>query len=447
MKILPLLVILCAIKISLWCDLNGDLNKFFDSFGSSSNVSSGDIYNGQKAGYATGGSMTIRNRVMNSKIVTVNPPKIDAGCGGIDIYAGGFSFINSDKLIENLKSVGATSIGYAFLLGIETVSPQMANNIKQLQSWSNTINGMGINSCETAAKLVGSVWPKNEMASQHICRTLGSQTGDGQSFTQMRHQCSIKSALRKSQNEISASHPSLLYGNYNLAWKAIQQQSFLAGNKSLAELFMTVTGTVIVKDVDGYQNIEILPSKITDESLLKAILEGGSCPIYVCDDAKQCLGVSSSVTQFGQEGSWTGKVQSILITIQEKILMDEELSQSERDFLAASSLPLYKIVNVLTAHRHGRCPIDLINIADIVAMDMLMQFLKEGIEVIRAGCQPLRAQQMYAEQIDEYVANLDRIRREIQYYETHAMQKMEKELEIMKKIEILEQQIALELFI
>lgn len=445
MRYVFLSLAICAVKVSLWSDLNGDLNKFFDSFGSSSNVSSADIYNGQKAGYATGGSVTVRNRVMNSKIVTVNPPRIDAGCGGIDIYAGGFSFINSQNLVQNLKSVGSASLGYAFLLGIETVSPQMANNIKQLQSWANTINGLGINSCETAAQLVGSVWPANEMASQHICRTMGSQSGDGQSYTERRHKCASRSAASDSKKDNK--NNDLLYGDYNLAWKAIQQQSFLFNQKDLAELFMSITGTVIFREIDDEQQVVILPSRITDESILKAVLEGGTCMIYKCDDTKQCLTVKESTITQSTENSWIGKVQKALIGIQEKILDDEELSDAERNFLASSSLPLYKIVNVLTAHRHGGCVMDLVNLADIIAMDMLMHCLREGIEIIYLGCQQLKSKQLYSTEIDEYMANLERVKREVKYYETRAMHRMEKEMEIMKKIELMQEQIAQELFL
>jgi conjugative transfer pilus assembly protein TraH len=52
---------------------------------------------------------------------------------------------------------------------------------------------------------------------------------------------------------------------------------------------------------------------------------------------------------------------------------------------------------------------------------------------------------MYSDQIDEYITNLDRVRKEIQYYETRAKQKMDAELAIMQKIQMLEEQIALEL--
>jgi conjugative transfer pilus assembly protein TraH len=439
------LAVFSAMQMDLSGNLNKDLNKFFDSFGSSANVSSADIYNGQKAGYATGGSMTVRNRVLNSKVATINLPKVDAGCGGIDLYAGGFSFINNEKLVETLKSIASSSIGYAFFLGIETVSPQIANQMRGLQSWANHMNGIGINSCETAAQMVGSVWPRNEIADQHICRTLSSQQGTTFNFLKARERCNTDQSQKESENAAHKINANLLYGDYNLAWKAIQQQNLLASHKDLAEFFMTITGTIVCQEEEE----QIFPSKVTNAAFLKVLLEGGSGTIYRCGDKsrndQKCLTVTEENLIISPEASWTGKVQAILIEIQNKIVLDEELSEPERAFLATSSLPLYKIVNVLTSYKHGICPIDLINISDVIAMDMLMQCLREGLEVVRVGCQQLQHQQMYGYKIEEFIKDLNRVENEIKYYETRAMRRLEQEIEIMKKIQMIEEQIAIEL--
>lgn len=427
--------------------LEKNLDKFFDSFGSSANVSSAEVYQGQKAGYGTGGNVSVRNPINNLKPATINLPKIDAGCGGIDIYAGGFSFVNSENLKNNAQAIASSSLGYAFMLGVESVSPIVANNIKTMQSWANDINGLGINSCETAAKLVGSVWPQNDMASQHVCRTLGTVYGYGDSYIDSRHQCSTK---KSNENEFDPTEapPDLLYGEYNLAWKAIQQNGFLSKHPTLAEIFMTITGTIVVKETNGEEHVLIYPSKITDESLLKSILEGGTCTIYSCIDPKkqQCLTISEHENTFTTEHSWTGKVKNNLETIQNKIFNDEELDPSEIAFLASSNLPLYRIVNVLSAYKHGVCGIDLLNLSDIIAMDMLLQSLKNGILSIREGCLVLKSKQMYSNTIDEYLVSLDRVLSEIKYYETRAMQKINRDVDLMKKIDLIEQQIFQETF-
>ena len=111
------LLLLIFMPFQAWADLHDELNKFFDRAGASVNVSSGEIYQGQKAGYMTGGGITVRGRVINSKPLSVSLPGFDAGCGGIDIFNGGFTFINHEQL------VGSSAFGYAFLLGLETVSP------------------------------------------------------------------------------------------------------------------------------------------------------------------------------------------------------------------------------------------------------------------------------------------------------------------------------------
>lgn len=428
----------------LHADIKKDMEDFYNSFGVSSNVNSADVYQGQKAGYATGGSVSVRNPILRSNIATVNLPRIDAGCGGIDIYAGGLSFINSERLKENLKSIAASSGSYAFFLGVESFSPLIANQMKTLQGWSNTINGMSINSCETAAQLVGSVWPKSEMASHHICKTMGTQKGAFKSYVETKHQCATAAGLQESREAARLAHPNLLFGSYNLAWKAIQQQELLAGRTDLAQLLMTITGTIIVKDIDGKQSYQIFPSHMTNESFLKVLLEGGKCKMYKCDNDKQCLTITESPLDIAQESSVMGRVRKALIGIQEKIVADEEISPEELKILAMSGLPLYKIINVLTAYKHGSCPLDLVDIADVVAMDMLMQCIQEGIENIRAGAIKLRAEQMYADTIDAYISDLDRVMKEIRHHETRALNRLEQQLAILEKIQVLEKKLAIE---
>ena len=75
-----------------------------DIGGSFSNSSEAGGYQLQGAGYYTGGSFTARSKVVSVNPVNITPPGIRAGCGGIDIYTGSFSHINTDQFIALLKS-------------------------------------------------------------------------------------------------------------------------------------------------------------------------------------------------------------------------------------------------------------------------------------------------------------------------------------------------------
>lgn len=444
-----LILLFFAINSIGFADIHSELNNFFERFGSQSNLSSSSLYEGQKAGYLTGGGLSVRNKIMTRSPLTVNLPKFDAGCGGIDLYAGGFSFINSQQLIDTLKSVGSSAIGYAFLLGLETVSPQVSNTMKNLQTWSNNINAFNINSCEVASGLVGSVWPRQTHASQHVCRTLGGKKGLFNDYLSARHNCAQSSERETFRKKISENneYQDLLFEEYNLAWRVIQKQPYLANDPELAELFMTLMGTVVISRNEGRPVFDRYASKILDESFLQTLLEGGDLSIYSCRDAKNCLTLNEKKVYLPFEKAWTGKVQSQLLKMQDKILCDQELSEEEKSLLNKSSLPIYKVINVLTAYKHGHCPIDLYQISGIVSMDLLTQFLKESIQMIREACYQLKEAQMYSEKIDDYLVGLDRIENTVRYYENRSARLMEQEFQLMQKIQLLEKQIASEIIV
>jgi len=60
-----------------------------------SNTTGAQAYQGQQAGYYSGGSLYARNTVRNVQLVGIDLPSYRSGCGGIDLYAGGFSFVNT----------------------------------------------------------------------------------------------------------------------------------------------------------------------------------------------------------------------------------------------------------------------------------------------------------------------------------------------------------------
>ncbi len=426
--------------------LNAKLNAFYSKLGGAANVTPAEVYQSQAAGYMTGGGVSMRNRVANTHPVHIDLPRFNAGCGGIDIYTGGFSFLQAGELVKVLKDIGGNAIAYSFLLGLETVSPQIANTMKQLQTWSNNINSIGINSCETASGLVGSVWPRNTHAKEHLCQTYGSQEGVFSDFIKGRQGCNEPSRYSTVRSKINKDprFDGVLRDDYNLAWEAINTMEAFDGETHTKELFMSLVGTIIFR---GDQKVEVKPSKISDPNFLRAVLLGGDTTLYACekDGKERCLVVEPKAVTIEPKNSWIEKVRVELLAIQAKILSDEELTEDQKNLLQKSSLPLYKIVNVLTAYKHGACPVDLYQVADIVAMDLMAQYLRDVINFVRDGASQLKRAQLFAHEIDDYLAELGRVERTVKYYETRAMQRMQREFQLMQKLEILEKQIAEEI--
>lgn len=59
----------------------------------------------QTRGYITAGGMSGRVDVHNDYLMSVTLPKIRAGCGGIDMFLGGMSFLDPDYLVQKLESI------------------------------------------------------------------------------------------------------------------------------------------------------------------------------------------------------------------------------------------------------------------------------------------------------------------------------------------------------
>ena len=125
----------------------------------------------------------------SEQIATVNMPSFRAGCGGIDAFAGAFSFINSDQLIAFGRAVAQNAAGFAFELALETISPVIAETMAKLRALAQWINDRNLNSCETAQALVGAVWSKNDRSSAAICAAIGTSQGIFSDYAAAKHGC------------------------------------------------------------------------------------------------------------------------------------------------------------------------------------------------------------------------------------------------------------------
>lgn len=101
-----------------FCGVGSDLEIFFQKIGSVTNATSVGAHHDQSAGYYSGGGFSVRNRIKNFQPTTLQLPNIKAGCGGIDIFTGGFSFVNSAQLVNAIKSIGSSAVSYGFMLAM-----------------------------------------------------------------------------------------------------------------------------------------------------------------------------------------------------------------------------------------------------------------------------------------------------------------------------------------
>lgn len=379
------------------------MQDFWDGMGGMSNFNGVDAYQLQSAGYYTMGGLYARTPVRNTQLASIGLPGLKGGCGGINLYNGGFSFINSEELTKLLQSISTNSSAFAMQLALETISPVIAEKVEELQSWVQRINSMNINSCETAASLVGGVWPRHEQASKTICSTLASGNGIASDYTRARHDChaSRGGMSAKIRSKDSDSADKLLTEDINIAWKALRGSGFfkLSGDanddKELAELFMTLSGTIIIHAPNNQNDtpkFEYIAGKATHSDLITILLDGGTIPYHTCNETTKCLNVSRnggshSITQ---DQAFKAKVEKIIFALIDKIKTDSPLTDEEKSFLnAKAGVPLYKILNVYAAYSGSGAIFELPAYSEAIALQMLFEYLDDVLRQVDTAADSL----------------------------------------------------------
>ena len=131
---------------------------FIDDWLAQKTETSPGYFEGEKRGYATGGSISARWGMSNDHLFSVQAPRFKVGCGGIDLFMGGFSFLNVNYLVQKFQKILQAAPAMAFDLALSTLCQQCSNIMKSLEALANELNGLQMNDCHDAkvlsAKLV-----------------------------------------------------------------------------------------------------------------------------------------------------------------------------------------------------------------------------------------------------------------------------------------------------
>ena len=163
--------LLLGLSFSAAADVNGDMNNFFNKLGFASNTSQPQVWQGQAAGYASGGSLYARTQVKTIQLVSMTLPDINAGCGGIDAYLGSFSFINSEHCSAR-QTIMSNSAGYFFDLHCRPQFLKLKRQKDFLQKMASDINSTNLSSCQLRKASSVVCFPELRLRSRRSARTL-----------------------------------------------------------------------------------------------------------------------------------------------------------------------------------------------------------------------------------------------------------------------------------
>jgi hypothetical protein len=123
---------------------------------SSTIVSNGpSTFENQKRGFATGGSLSYRTGTGGTEsFLKFSAPRIDAGCGGIDMNFGGLSYLNPEYMVQAFQNIMQAAPAFAFKLALTNLCSQCDSVMTSLEGLANAINNLAMDECGAAKAAV-----------------------------------------------------------------------------------------------------------------------------------------------------------------------------------------------------------------------------------------------------------------------------------------------------
>lgn len=206
-------------------------------------------------GLSLGGAQ-FRVKQIHQAPISFSPPRLSAGCGGIDFYAGAFSTINSDQLVQMGRAIAQGVPGYAFNLAMTSVCPSCTSVMDALQSKLDQFNELTANGCEAAGDFLSNTFKSeaqfvgdaiNIGALEGYAKTSAGWINDfGQAKAEQGDTDNIAEKSKKLGVKVQVNSAS---SALDAAKVAEWSHSELAGlsRENLKNLIMSLTGTFISK--------------------------------------------------------------------------------------------------------------------------------------------------------------------------------------------------------
>ena len=370
---------------SVSADIGSDLRDFWERTGGGVNVTKPTAYQGQQAGYATLGSLYLRTQPRNSQLAAIQLPSVRAGCGGIDIFGGAFSFISEEELIALMEAIMQNAAGFAFELALESLSPSVQEIVAKLRDLIQQVNSANINSCEAGQLLTASLWPKMDGASQHVCQTIGGYTGRFADRVASRHGCGTGGQHGSTMDRADGALADQVPTDVNYAWRAVKKNNFLSSNPRIAEFFMTLTGTIITvsaEDDDSSPTHRTIPPRALSSDAAKALVEGGSYRSLRCNETNECLNPVMQNRTLSANDALFAITATAIEDLSEAISNDTEPPEEAIALINLTSIPIYDHLVTAKSYKHRFVQDDINSMAELVAVDLAIAYIDEGVSEI-----------------------------------------------------------------
>ena len=379
------------------------MQEVFDSVNAQGNVSTPSVVQGQTMNMLSGGSMFMRMPKRTYNISSFTPPSYNTGCGGIDLFSGGFSFINKEQFVAMLRNIGSNALGYGFKLAIQNLCPTCDNVMQALQATAQAMNRLNVDSCESAKGVVQAALP--DSWSKDKTNTAKMFGVDGNYFSDVSDAWTkVANSLTKTNEQVNkavADKPeikdSLPVGN--VTWNALKKLDGLTDEYKM--LIMSMVGTTIFPTDSEKTPIILARKEITVQALIGGNMVDTDTglptgkiklPIWRCSDTTDCLTVTESELE---TDSFRAMIRIKMNAITDNIATRSAYTNSPAimQFLNTTDIPVYKLLAVSTSLNNTSMADNLVNrYQELIAAKYAEVYIQRAVSDLRSAISKYSAQ-------------------------------------------------------
>lgn len=367
-------------------DLNAEVDKMFNDLGAIGNYTAPGAFRGQVFNTFSGGSMMLRAPNKTYQLMAINYPTAKAGCGGIDVFGGSFSFISAAEFKNMLKNITAALPGVAFQLALESVSPLLGGITKWTKNLESMMTNAHINSCNTAKSLVSSAAEATGFSSSKACEDIAVTLGLEADYAAAAVRCKSDKAsilgTARSSNDPELKNKAPFVGN--LTWESLKLAGSNLDDKE-REMIMSLVGTVIFY-AGGRDPNPIAPTFTSITQLLYGRSDAGAGnvrqAILRCNNYTACDEVTIDSDYI--HTPFTIKVENFMRSIADKIQNRIPIPNMspEVGFVNQTTEPVYRMLSIGASFPSAAANEQLIaSYRDVIAADYAYVFLEKNLRL------------------------------------------------------------------
>lgn len=377
------------------------LSNFIEKgLGASITSENAGYYKSQASGFVTGGGARIRWASPSSiRPFSVQAPKFNVGCNGIDFTFGSFSYLNFDQLVQKLKKMSSAAPAFAFQIALSTLCKDCQAILGELEGIANAINNMNFDTCNMMmdmAKNVGSAlndqifdgkansWNTNlkEYAAD-TRKSMQKWTNDINSGFKGLFATESPSNIKESQGSVIKDVMEKMQENSSLS------HTYLAtlGKENYEDLARALFGDLYVYKIDDQVIAHTIEPSLEPAEFMKVFWEGKDEPnkisYKIYDMQCNINGCSPAIPKLFTEDNVTSIKSSIIQNIETIVENIQKDKPTQADIVFINETPL-AIADILNLVSTNKIQFDD-NIKDYISLKLFDSFMTDFIIEVNKG--------------------------------------------------------------